>query len=159
NDFNAVSFTNPDQSFAVSQYPVLHFWIHGGTSGGQSLELFVCSDESATSCADAPLDGFVAGGAIVANQWREVTVPLAQPPLSLGGSIGRIDLQNQTTPGVQPTLYIDDMSLVGGAGGGDSIFTDGFDTPQAANLLVDEHDVAAGGMTSDRFDWRDASGR
>src|SRR6476619_2061108 len=40
NDFNAVSFTNPEQSFAVSQYPVLRFWIHGGTTGGQTLELF-----------------------------------------------------------------------------------------------------------------------
>jgi len=159
NDFNAVSFTNPGQSFAVSQYPVLHFWIHGGTSGGQTLELFACPDETGTSCADAPLNSFVAGGAIAANQWREVTVPLALPPLSLGGSIGRIDLQNQTTPGAQPTLYIDDMSLVAAGGGTDPIFADGFDTPQAANLLVDEHDVSAGGMTSDRFTWYDASMR
>ncbi len=135
---------------------VLHFWIHGGTTGGQQLEIFVCTDESASSCADAPLDGFIAGGAIAANQWREVTVPLGAPPLSLGGSFGRIDLQNQVTPGVQPTLYIDDMSLVAAGGGGpDAIFADGFDTPQAANLLVDEHDVTAGGMTSDRFTWRD----
>ena len=159
NDFNAVSFTNPDQVFAVSAYPVLHFWIHGGATGGQQLELFVCTDESASSCADAPLDGFIAGGAIVANQWREVTVPLGAPPLSLGGSFGRIDLQNQVTPGVLPTLYIDDVTLVAAGGGGpDAIFADGFDTPQAANLLIDEHDVSAGGMTSDRFTWRDASG-
>ena len=158
NDFNAVVFANPDQSFAVSQYPVVHFWIHGGTSGGQTLELFACPDANGSNCADAPLDGFIAGGAIAANQWREVTVPLTLPPLSLGGSIGRIDLQNQTTPGAQPTLYIDDVSLVGAGGGGDALFADGFDTPQAANLLVDEHDVQAGGMTSDRFTWRDASG-
>jgi hypothetical protein len=159
NDFNAVSFTNPGQNFAVAQYPVLHFWIHGGTTGGQILQLFACTDASAASCADAPLDGFIAGGAIVANQWREVTVPLTLPPLSLGGSVGRFDLQNQTTPGAQPTLYIDDMSLrAAGGGGGDSIFADGFDTPQAANLLVDEHDVTAGGMLSDRFTWHDASG-
>jgi hypothetical protein len=123
NDFNAVSFTNPDTTFAVSQYPVLHFWVHGGTEGGQTLELFVCTDASATSCADAPLDGYIAGGSIVANQWREVAVPLAAPPLSLAGSFARIDLQNQTTPGVQPTLYIDDMSLVAAGGGGpDAIF-------------------------------------
>src|SRR5690242_3438597 len=57
NDFNAVSFTNPGQSFALSQYSVLHFWIHGGTAGGQELELFACSDASGTACADAPLDG------------------------------------------------------------------------------------------------------
>jgi hypothetical protein len=161
NDFNAVSFTNPDQAFALSQYPKLHFWIHGGTAGGQQLEIFACTDETATTCADAPLDGFVAGGSIAANQWREVTVPLTSPPLSLSGAIGRIDLQNQTTPGAQPTLYIDDMSLVrsGGGGGDDAIFADGFDTPTAANLLVDEHDVTAGGMTSDRFTWNDASGQ
>jgi hypothetical protein len=159
NDFNAVSFTNPDTTFAVSSYPTLHFWIHGGSAGGQTLQLFVCTDETASSCADAPLDGFIAGGSIVANQWREVTVPLTAPPLSLAGSIGRIDLQNQTTPGLQPTLYIDDMGLIAAGGGGpDAIFADGFDTPGAANLLVDEHDVAAGGMTSDRFTWRDASG-
>jgi hypothetical protein len=106
NGFNAVSFANPDKSFAVSQYPVLHFWIHGGTSGGQTLELFACPDETYTGCANAPLNGFIAGGAIAANQWREVIVPLTRPPLSLGGSIGRVDFQNQTTPGAQPTLYI-----------------------------------------------------
>ncbi|HEY6895562.1 MAG TPA: hypothetical protein VI258_15415, partial [Rhodanobacteraceae bacterium] len=83
NDFNAVSFTNPNQSFALAQYPVLHFWIHGGTTGGQQLQLFACPDESGTGCADAPLDGFIAGGGIAANQWREVTVPLTAPPLSL----------------------------------------------------------------------------
>jgi len=159
NDFNAVSFTNPEQSFAVSQYPVLRFWIHGGTTGGQTLELFACPDETGTGCADAPLNGFIAGGTIAANQWREVTVPLTLPPLSLSGSIGRIDLQNQATPGVQPTLYIDDMGLVAGGSSSDPIFADGFDTPGAANLLVDEHDVNAGGMTSDRFTWHDAANR
>jgi len=158
-DFNAVSFTNPDASFAVSQYPVLHFWINGGSAGGQTLQLFVCTDESASSCADAPLDVFIVGGSIAPNQWREVRVPLTAPPFSLGGSIGRIDLQNQITPGVQPTLYIDDVSLLAAGGGGpDAIFGDGFDTLQAATVLVEEHDVSADGMTSDRFSWRDASG-
>src|SRR4051812_34681695 len=57
NDFNAMSFTNPDQSFAVSQYPVLHFWVHGGTTGGQTIELFACPDESGAGCVDAPLNG------------------------------------------------------------------------------------------------------
>ncbi|HEV7490938.1 MAG TPA: hypothetical protein VGO25_09040, partial [Rhodanobacteraceae bacterium] len=157
-NFNAVSFTDPTQDFAVAQYPILHFWIHGGTTGGQELALFACPDSSGSGCASAPLDGFIAGGSIAADQWREVTVPLTSPPLSLAGSVARFDLQNQITPGAQPTLYIDDMSLIGSGGGGpDEIFSDGFDTPQAANLLVDEHDVNADGMTSDRFTWHDAA--
>ena len=157
-DFNAVSFTNPTQGFAVAQYPVLHFWVHGGTTGGQELALFACPDSSGSGCANAPLDGFIAGGSIAPNQWREVTVPLTLPPLSIAGSVARFDLQNQTTPGLQPTLYIDDMSLIAAGGGGpDEIFSDGFDTPQAANLLVDEHDVNADGMISDRFTWHDVA--
>ena len=139
--------------------------IRSSTSGsmaarpaGRFSQLFACTDASAASCADAPLDGFIAGGAIAANQWREVTVPLDAAAALARRLDGRIDLQNQTTPGAQPTLYIDDVSLVGAGGGSDALFADGFDTPQAANLLVDEHDVQAGGMTSDRFTWRDASG-
>ena len=158
NSYNAVSFTHPSSSFAISTYPTLHFWIRGATSGSQQLELYVGSDrDNGTPPVHAPLNGFIAGGSISATQWREVTVQLAQPPLSAVGSVERIDLQSEAGGAMQAAVYIDDMSLQGSVS--DPIFANGFESTDigpAANGLVEEHDVTVGAMVSDRFTWRDS---
>jgi hypothetical protein len=160
NNYNAVSFTHPTSSFAISTYPTLHFWIRGGSSGSQQLELFVGSDRNnVTPPVHAPLNGFIAGGSISASQWREVTVPLAAPPLSAVGSVERIDLQSEAGGAAQAAVYIDDISLQGVVN--DPIFANGFegsDIPPAGNGLVETHDVATGTLVSDTFAWNDASG-
>jgi len=157
--YNAVSFTHPTASFALSTYPTLHFWIRGGSSGGQQLELFISSDrDNGVPAVHAPLNGFIAGGSISGSQWREVTVPLTQPPLSAVGSVERFDLQSEAGGAVQAAVYIDDVSLQGVVS--DPIFANGFESSDigpAPNGLVDEHDVTVGAMVSDRFTWRDSA--
>lgn len=158
NNFNAVSFYR-EQDVPAATYRELRFWVHGGSSGGQQLTLFMQHDNVIVNIVDA--DSFVSGGAIVANAWREVVIPLDRGPSGYFGTFDRIDLQSDSaTP--QPVLYIDDVVLTEGAPVPDAIFRNGFDPtelPPAGNGLVREGDVSVLGMTSDRFSWRDAAGQ
>jgi hypothetical protein len=36
-NFNAVAVARPLQPVSVAQYPIIHFWVHGGASGGCKL--------------------------------------------------------------------------------------------------------------------------
>jgi len=158
--YNGISLVRQSGPLATSAYPVLHFWIHGGSSGGQALTL-VLQKNCATDCepvGQADLAPFIAGGAPAANAWREVTVPLGAippSPATYAGEFDRIDIQSNAA-GTQPTVYFDDIALLSGVL--DPIFANGFEgSPPAVNGLVQEHAVTVAGMVSDRFTWRDAS--
>ena len=154
NAWNAVSFHHAPGALAVGDWPVLKLWVHGGSAGGQQVQLIVQHEGAVV--AQAPLGAFLAGGTIAAT-WREATIPLAQPPLAWSGAFDRIDLQSDAA-GTQPTVYFDDIALF--AAGGDAIFADGFegDGPPAQDGLVIERDVAIDGLGGDRFAWRDHAG-
>jgi hypothetical protein len=159
NNFNALSFFRMPVMH-TNAYPTLRFWVHGGTSGGQQLRLYLQREELIV--AQAEVDSFVSGGAIAANTWREVTIPLTSGLVNYTGLFDRIDLQSDSAA-AQPTLYIDDVALLEPVTQpADAIFRDGFDSgelPPAANGLVREADVSVAGMTSDRFSWRDSAGQ
>ena len=143
-NFNAISLFHAPPAFTTAQYPTLHFWVHGGTTGGQQLRLYLQLNGAIVK--QAPLGTYIAGGAIAAGTWREVTVPFAAAPLSYSGSFDRIDLQSDV-PGAQPVLYVDDVTLQIPSGG-----------PPAPTLLI-EHDVSVSSITSDRFTWNDGAGK
>jgi hypothetical protein len=136
NNFNAVSFSQPPNGsggvdYAVAQYPVLRLWLNGGASGGQQLRLFVQRDDAIVGPANGvELDAFIAGGALAANEWREVMVRLDAPPVSLAGSYDRIDLQSDA-PGAQPRLYVEDVTI-GALAVMDSLFANGFESAAPA---------------------------
>ncbi|KAB2900491.1 MAG: hypothetical protein F9K31_04840 [Dokdonella sp.] len=157
NAWNAVAFGR-DDPIAFATYPQLRFWVHGGSAGGQAISLYA-NDTAAGVDASVPLASYIAGGAIAANQWREVTVPLATafPGLSRFDQIGFIS----ESSGTQPTVYFDDVELHADGGGEDLIFSNGFEggAPPAANGLVIEHAVAIDGLSGDRFTWRDSAGQ
>lgn len=162
--YNALSMARSDGELSTLNYPLLHFWIHGGASGGQALKLILqknCAADSCTEVAHANLDNFIDGGAAGASAWREVSVPITQPPLSYNGDFDRIDIQSDAA-GAQAAVYFDDITLQSGTNVVDVIFANGFDgptmpPPPAANGLVEEHDVTVGSMVSDRFTWRDSA--
>ena len=142
NNFNAVAAAHPTVDYSTASYPTLHFWVHGGTVGGQQLRVYLELDGGVV--AQAELDSYIAGGAIVANAWREVTVSLTGAPLSYNGSFDRIDIQSDIG-GAQPVLYIDEVTL---------------EQPVAVSALLQvEHGVSVASMTSDRFTWRDSAGK
>jgi endoglucanase len=128
--FNAISFAHPTQDFSTTAYPALRFFVHGGASGGQQLRVYVQRD--GMILANAQLDSFIVGGPIAANAWRQVELPFGSPPLSFAGTFDRIDLQSDQN--AQPTLYVDDVTLLGASS---PIFRDGFDgSPGAGELRV-----------------------
>lgn len=155
NAWNAVSFHHAPDALAAADWPLLKLWVHGGSAGGQQLQLIV--QHEGTVVAQAPLGAFLAGGP-TAGTWREATIALAQPPLSWSGALDRIDIQSDAA-GAQPIVYFDDIALF--ATDGDAIFADGFegDGPPAQDGLVIERDVAIDGLAGDRFSWRDHAGQ
>jgi hypothetical protein len=141
-DFNAVSLARPGGAVTTVAYPALHFWAHGGASGGQHLRLYLQFNGAVV--ANASLDSYIVNGPLAANAWREVIVPFGTAPLSYSGSFDRIDLQSDVA-GAQAALFLDDVSI-------------GPVPAQATPPMVIEHDVAVASIASDRFTWRDSAG-
>jgi hypothetical protein len=140
---DALSFAHPGGAFTTAQYPKIHFWVHGGTTGGQQLRIYLQLGSPSAVVAQAELDSYITGGAIAANAWREVTVAITSGALSYSGSFDRVDLASDSV-GSQPALWVDDLSL---------------QPPAAApaGTMTIEHDVTAGSMVSDRFTWQDSA--
>jgi peptidoglycan/xylan/chitin deacetylase (PgdA/CDA1 family) len=112
---NAISF-EPDgwsglmfhhSGVDLSGYQAIELWVHGGTTGGQSVQL-VLHDGTQTLGA-VSLDAAL-GAPIAAGTWQKVTVPFS----SLGISSGTlVDLYFQdASGGDQGTVYLDDVSLI-----------------------------------------------
>ncbi|NMO19854.1 polysaccharide deacetylase family protein [Pyxidicoccus fallax] len=91
----------------LSQYQSVELWVHGGTTGGQAVQL-VLHDGSQWLGA-VTLDAAL-GAPIAAGTWQKVTVPLA----SLGVTSGTlVDLYfMDASGGDQGTVYLDDITLV-----------------------------------------------
>ena len=145
-NFNALAFAHPGGTFTTAQYPIFHFWIHGGTVGGQHVRIEIYNG-GGPFVSNALIDTYIAGGSIAANVYREVTVNLTQAPLSYNGSFDRIDLQSDQAA-VQPVLYIDDIALNPPA------------APPPAGAIQYVHDITVqpAGLPSDKFTWQDSAG-
>jgi hypothetical protein len=131
-NFNAVSFAHPASNLSTATYSALRFWVHGGAGSGQQLRLYLALPGVPNDAivAQAELDSYIPGG-VQAGQWVQVTVPFASAPLSYSGAFYRIDLQSDVG-GLQPTLYLDDVSLVS-ASVVDPVFLDSFEGGAAAH--------------------------
>jgi hypothetical protein len=104
--FDGVQFVDPVADFRTTDYQALRFWIHGGTTGGQSLRVQLRLDDFFVF--DADLAQFVAGG-IAAGQWREAVVPFDAQGLTHGAFDGVAIQGFNLTP--QATVYIDDIGF------------------------------------------------
>ncbi len=85
-------------------YTDLTFWIHGGSTGGQQLQVVAMLNGVAQPGVDLP--------ALVAGTWQQVTIPLAD--LGVDDEVDFSELQIRDRVGsAQPVFYFDDMRLVG----------------------------------------------
>ncbi len=86
-----------DTAISTSDYDAVLFWVHGGSTGGQSVNFHVNEATEYYSFT------------VQANTWLQVTVPLAV----LGNPASLSDLLWQDgSNGSQPIYYIDDISRV-----------------------------------------------
>lgn len=145
NNFNAVAFFHA-APISVATYPILRFWVHGGTAGNQPLRLYV--SVTGGSSQNVPLNSYIAGGALAAGAWREATIDLRQAPFSANPQFDRIDIQYDSGAAADPAqiLYIDDVTV-------------GQPAAQTVSGMLIDHDVTVASMVSDRFTWQDSSNR
>jgi len=157
--FSAVSVADTTRTYSTVDYPRLRFFIHGGASGGQDFSIAL--QLGATVLANQSINTYIQGGAILANQWRQVDVVFGNAPLSFSGSFDRISIQSQAGGGAQPIIFLDEMRLIAALPAViDPIFVNGFEGsgPLPVNGLAVERDVTVDSMLSDRFSWRDSAG-
>lgn len=94
-------------SIQTSGYQYITFYLHGGTTGNQKLNLYLHNGDQA--CTAVNINSYIEGGALAANTWRKVTVPLS----ALGASnisMTRLTIQD-TLGAAQPVFYIDKIVL------------------------------------------------
>jgi hypothetical protein len=115
-------------AFDGSAYTNFVFWIHGGASGGQSVQV------------QATLAG-VAQSAVVlsplpANAWRRETISLAALGVASATDLDGFWLQARDS-GTTPTFYVDDISLVSG-----TMVTNASATTITINALLNRHAIS-----------------
>jgi hypothetical protein len=99
--------------FNTTGYSTLQFYLDGGSASGQSVQVALYNAAGTQIPGMQPVNSYIQGGAIAAGQWRLVSIPLS----ALGGTnqvITGILLQDAAS-GAQPTIYLDNLSLAGGA--------------------------------------------
>lgn len=89
-------------AFDTSGYTALTFWIHGGTAGGQQLQV-----QALLGGVSQPA---VALATLTANSWQKITLPLANLGAANKANMDGFWIQNRTSSAA-PTFYVDDIAL------------------------------------------------
>lgn len=85
----------------------LRFYLHGGSTGGQKLQLYV----TMTGAAGEVQGPTVALPSPDANRWSEVQLALSD--LGAAGAVITGIVWQAASPSTQPTLYVDEIALIG----------------------------------------------
>lgn len=100
-NWQAVSFWHPAQD--ASSFTSLSFWIHGGSSGGQPLQVYAETGSGGGQPAAAI-------PAPIAGTWQLVTIPLADLGVGDAPDMTRFSIQIASSSS-QPAFYVDDIRL------------------------------------------------
>jgi len=159
--FGAVSWCTP-ASLSTTSYSAITFWVNGGASGGQDLELVLGLNGQPMPVASASLATLL-GQPIPANAWVEVNASFDSGPMAYSGNFDQISIQDNSgndPAAPQPTVYFDDVSLTGRVSVNDQIFKNGFETVTGTAPILIEQNVTActGNLIAERYTWQDAGG-
>ena len=89
-------------AFNTSPYTNFTFWIHGGATGGQQLQVLALTN-------GVPLPA-VPLAVLPANTWQQITLSLAALGVSNNPNVDGFYIQDRSGTS-QPTFYLDDISL------------------------------------------------
>jgi hypothetical protein len=89
--------------FNTTPYASLGFWINGGTSGGQKVQVWGLLD--GTNQVAYSL------GTLPASSWQQFTIPLSSLGVANKANFSGIWIQGSVAT-AQPTFYVDDIQLV-----------------------------------------------
>jgi alpha-L-arabinofuranosidase len=174
NSISAAPATYPGISFHhdnfyTSPYASLSFWAHGGTSGGQVLQVYVqlgSTDQPAYTCS-----------ALTANTWTQFILPLGSLSAASKTNLNRINIKFAS--GNTNVFYLDDVQLNASPapalvhltvdatqtvrtadarwfGLNTAIWDSYFDTPATSNALAECGALCLrfpGGSLSDEYHW------
>ncbi len=90
-------------AFNSSSYSSLSFWINGGTSGGQRLQVIGHAGNATQLSTNLP--------ALATNAWQHYSIPLAALGLANRTDVDGLWIQD-SIGAAQPTFYLDDIVLV-----------------------------------------------
>ncbi|HXI69638.1 MAG TPA: alpha-L-arabinofuranosidase [Verrucomicrobiae bacterium] len=91
-------------------YSSLSFWINGGASGGQQLQVYGLAHQGSTNNFGQQL--YVSLGTLQTNTWQQFTIPLSALGLANKSNFTGFVIQNRIGA-VQSTFYVDDIQLDG----------------------------------------------
>jgi len=124
---NAVSWCTPATYSAATDYNGIDFWVNGGTTGAQNVNLVLglagnpVAQSSLTALQGIPL---------AANLWVHFQVSFTAGALTYNGSFDQISLQDESGA-VQASMYFDDVALIPAAAAPtavqNAIFADSFE--------------------------------
>jgi len=91
-------------AFNSTPYDTLSFWINGGPTGGQLLQVQGLLNGSQQHAFALP--------ALAANTWQYVSVPLSSLGVARQPNMDGVQIQN-ATGATQPTFYVDNWAFTG----------------------------------------------
>lgn len=92
-----------------SLFASLNFWINGGASGGQKLQIYGLQHVGSVNNASSSLTYSL--GTLSANTWQQFIVPLTALGITNQSNFTGFVIQD-AIGAVQPTFYVDDISLI-----------------------------------------------
>ena len=95
-------------SFDSADYTNLVFWINGGSMGNRAMT--VAAQLNDKPQPGVPLSSYVEGGAVMANAWRQVTIPLSALGVDNKADFNGFWIQD-STGNAQPPFFVDDITL------------------------------------------------
>jgi alpha-N-arabinofuranosidase len=99
----ALAFERPE--FNSSLYSSFSFWVNGGATGGQKLQVWGLLDYATTGAHTTVI--------LQSNVWEQITIPLTA--LGVAGQPNVTGFWIQGNNGsAQPTFYVDDVQLIAG---------------------------------------------
>lgn len=94
-------------AFDSTPYGSVSFWINGGASGGQRLQLFGLAQIGSTQNV---WQSSFSLGTLQANSWQQFTIPLSALGVANKSNVTGIVIQDRIGAG-QPTFYVDDVQF------------------------------------------------
>ena len=134
--WEGIQIYHPDQS--STPYSSLSFWLNGGASGGQKLQVYGIQDFGGTNSTYNDGSRFQLPP-LPANTWQQFTIPLSSIDVAnLSDFTGFVIQDSQGE--VQPTFYMDAVSLVTNSASAGSNGTNANVTVQI-NALNNRHPI------------------
>jgi alpha-N-arabinofuranosidase len=104
--YEGLQIYHPD--FDSTPYDNLNFWIHGGTSGGQKLQVYGLLHIGSTPNAGQQI--YFSLGTLQTNSWQQFTIPLSALGVANKSNFTGFVIQDRIGA-AQPTFFVDDIQI------------------------------------------------